>query len=108
MWGPVKVLIGIALTIVGVACLWRFAIGRCPGGVTVTSWFRTAERNRAVGGVWNSKHLMGWAWDVQPKNEKVRTWLESLGLKVLPMSAYPNHLHAEFQLSTPLRMVSWK
>jgi Peptidase M15 len=33
--------------------------------ITITSWLRPPEVNRAVGGVRNSQHLLGWAADIQ-------------------------------------------
>lgn len=33
--------------------------------ITVTSWLRPPEVNKAVGGVPNSQHLIGWATDIQ-------------------------------------------
>ena len=33
--------------------------------ITVTSWLRPPAINRAVGGVANSQHLLGWAADIQ-------------------------------------------
>jgi hypothetical protein len=35
--------------------------------ITVTSWYRDPQSNRAVGGAGNSHHLLGWAADIQIK-----------------------------------------
>lgn len=93
------------LVLIGV--LWRLGIARAPGGANVTSWWRTPKKNREVGGVVNSRHLLGLAWDVQPKNQQMWEYLEGLGLKVLPMDAYPEHLHAQFTLKTPF-LLAWR
>jgi hypothetical protein len=55
--------------------------------VTITSWLRPSGVNRAVGGVPNSQHLLGWAADIQidgynPHDvaDKLRqTWAGGLG-----------------------------
>lgn len=41
----------------------RVVFGNCP--ITITSWYRPTAVNRAVGGVSNSQHLLGWAADIQ-------------------------------------------
>ncbi len=38
------------------------------GPLTVTSWYRPPAINRAVGGVSNSKHILGIAADIRPAN----------------------------------------
>lgn len=41
--------------------------------ITVTSWLRPPAINRAVGGVRNSQHLLGWAVDIQIEGYNPRT-----------------------------------
>ncbi len=65
-------------------------------GGSVTSWVRSKKRNRLVGGVRNSKHLLGLAVDIvfdteEGKRKGVRE-LEGKGLKVLDER---DHIHVE-------------
>ena len=54
---------------------------------SVTSWLRTAHRNRLVDGVPHSAHLVGLAVDVIYDQglapEERREWAERLGLKLI-------------------------
>ncbi len=44
---------------------WRAVTGvQGFSGLTVTSWYRTPEKNRIEGGQPQSQHLFGLAWDV--------------------------------------------
>lgn len=54
--------------------LWR-------RGLTVTSWYRTPWHNKRVGGVPNSKHLIGAAFDVVPANNETLYQLRKIGFK---------------------------
>ena len=55
--------------------------------IHITSWLRPPDVNRAVGGVPNSQHLIGWAADIQIEgytphqvaNRLTHTWLGGLG-----------------------------
>ena len=62
------------------------------GGMNVTSWWRSTQKNFDVGGVANSLHLVGMAWDVVPVNASNVAKLRGLGLKVINEG---DHLHAQ-------------
>lgn len=55
--------------------------------ITITSWYRDPKSNRAVGGVRNSQHVLGWAADFQVEGydpndvaaKLRRTWAGGLG-----------------------------
>ena len=49
---------------VGMAILLRAILAL--KGYRVTSWFRSVDRNKAVGGARKSAHLIGWAADIVP------------------------------------------
>lgn len=61
-------------------------------GMRVTSWWRSPAKNTAEGGVYNSLHLIGLAWDVLPVNEANATILRNAGLRVIDEG---DHLHAQ-------------
>jgi uncharacterized protein YcbK (DUF882 family) len=48
-------------------------------GIGVTSWYRPAAINRAVGGVYNSQHILGSAADIYPldgREYEFELWLD--------------------------------
>lgn len=61
-------------------------------GLRVTSWFRSPWKNERVGGMWNSLHMIGWAFDVVPANEATASKLRKVGLKTLNEG---DHIHAQ-------------
>jgi murein endopeptidase len=56
-------------------------------GASVTSWWRTPSRNRQVGGVPHSAHLVGLAvdvvYDAPPPQTERQNWARRLGLKLI-------------------------
>lgn len=84
------VLIGAILgTVLMVGVVYRLWLGA--QGFTITSWWRTPEHNRNVGGVPNSLHLIGWAWDVVPVTRENELRLASMGLTTINEG---DHIHA--------------
>jgi len=61
-------------------------------GMTVTSWWRSFWKNVAVGGVENSLHMVGLAWDVIPPTGENALRLRAMGLTVIDEK---DHLHAQ-------------
>lgn len=83
-------LLALALAaLFGVGLFFRLAIAG--KGLQITSWWRSPEKNAAVGGARNSLHMIGLAWDVVPVTQENEDALRSLGLKVINEG---DHLHA--------------
>lgn len=61
-------------------------------GMTITSWWRSFKKNQDVGGVGNSLHMIGLAWDIVPVTNENAEILRSAGLKVINEG---DHLHAQ-------------
>lgn len=88
---PSSVLFVVASIVLGVSFYFRWKIEN--ENMQVTSWWRSTDRNRAVGGVMNSKHLFGWAFDVVPVNDITGAKLKRMGFaKVLNEG---DHFHVE-------------
>jgi len=74
---------------------WNRAVGSAwqrTGGFQVTSWWRSPERNREVGGSDVSQHLLGVAFDVLPRTSRVYQGLRSAGFQVIDEG---DHLHVQ-------------
>lgn len=61
------------------------------GPWTVTSWWRSPEHNRSVGGVDDSQHLIGTAFDVIER-PRIAEALRAAGFVVV---REPDHLHVQ-------------
>jgi len=86
---PILIFIGIAAVAVGAFFRWRLI----NENLSVASWWRSEEKNVAVGGVAKSKHLIGWAFDIVPVNDIVRAKLRRIGFaKILNEG---DHFHVE-------------
>ncbi len=88
---PIKIAIGILIFLVGVAVYFRLRIWL--ENLTVTSWFRSPSHNKRVGGVSNSLHLLGWAFDVVPVNPATVAKLRAMGFR--KVIAESDHVHAQ-------------
>lgn len=64
-WGVVEHLNELALFLDGMRKDWG-------SGINVSSGFRNDALNKAVGGVYNSVHRLGYAADLQPANGKMK------------------------------------
>jgi hypothetical protein len=60
--------------------------------VTITSWWRSPEENRRVGGHESSQHLIGSALDVAPPDGRLAEAFRRAGFTVIE---YPTHLHVQ-------------
>lgn len=61
-------------------------------GLTVSSWWRSPWHNHAVGGKWLSLHLIGWGYDVVPKNRALHEVLKVWPFKFVVES---DHIHLQ-------------
>jgi len=61
-------------------------------GMTVTSWWRSVGHNTELGGVSDSLHLVGMAWDIVPVTQENYDILQFAGLRVINEG---DHLHAQ-------------
>jgi len=63
---------------------------------TLTSWYRTPERNRAVGGARRSQHLLGLAIDLDtPDPDLVLELADLFGVVALDETATKSHVHLQ-------------
>lgn len=89
----------------------RVALG---GPIIVTSGFRSPAVNSAVGGVWNSRHLLGRAADIRTPPQFASSisfalWIESSGIPFTFLQSYHpergGHVHIDYLPSRPERSV---
>lgn len=71
-------------------------------GGSVTSWVRSVVHNANVGGVKNSKHLLGLAFDVvydatPPDESALRSWAHSHGVKLVRETKAGAFSHDHFE-----------
>lgn len=86
------ILAGIVLT----ALVLRLQVALFVPEALVTSWFRSPQKNKDVGGVKNSFHQIAWAVDVVPVDDFIDIKLAKIFPQVVIES---DHIHAEFDFS---------
>lgn len=78
-----------AVLILAVSSRYRLA----KAGLRVTSWWRSPWKNAEVGGVKNSKHVLGLAFDIAPSSISALQKLAPMGFaKVIDEGS---HIHIE-------------
>jgi len=75
---------------------WR-AVAGAQGfrGLTVTSWFRTPEKNRIEGGAEQSQHLFGLAWDLAVPRDSLQHLAQHLSAQGLVAVRERDHVHVQ-------------
>lgn len=63
-----------------------------PGPIRLTSWWRTPQHNRAVGGHRASQHLLGLALDLAGPLDEIERALRGAGLVTV---RYGSHVHVQ-------------
>lgn len=88
------IIFSIVMFIVFVAVAYRVALWL--RGFKVTSWYRTPWKNEDVGGVKNSRHLIGWAFDLVPGGPAaLKKFKDTFPLPVGDVVDEGTHLHIE-------------
>lgn len=83
----------LLLSIFSLGVLGRIIVSLVVPGARVTSWWRSYEKNVEVGGVKNSRHLIGLAYDVVPATAENTRRLEMIFPRVLDEKT---HIHASW------------
>lgn len=87
-----RVIIGILLSVLVIHFYFRRRIQALPG-VRITSAFRNPWKNEEVGGVLNSRHQVGMAFDVVPATLTTIQALRRIGFKKILDEG--DHIHVE-------------
>ena len=88
-----KIFLALISGILGLGVLGYFLIKilLSSSKYSITSWWRTPAYNQEVGGVSNSMHLVGLAYDVSPKPSEAE--LSKFWFFRTKIRSYPNHIH---------------
>jgi len=73
------------------------AVGGARGfsGLTVSSWFRTPEKNRIEGGAPESQHLFGLAWDLVVPRASIPHLVQHMRGQGLVAVQERDHVHVQ-------------
>ena len=82
----------VMAVVLALGLFYRWRILRIPGA-RITSWFRTPWHNEEVGGVVNSRHQLGLAFDVVPASAAVKNALTNIGFSLVLDEG--THIHVE-------------
>ncbi len=89
-----RLALSAVMFVVFVAIAYRVALWL--RGFKVTSWWRTPWHNEEVGGVKNSLHLIGWAWDIVPGGKVgIDDFKKRFPLPTGTVIDEGNHIHVE-------------
>jgi hypothetical protein len=87
-----RVLLAAIVLLIGLGLLYRTRILAVPG-LRITSWWRDPWNNERVGGVLNSRHQLGLAFDVVPATASTKRALQNIGFKKILDEG--DHIHVE-------------
>lgn len=88
----IRMIVGIVALMMVVHVIYRLRIQSIPG-VRITSAFRNPWKNEEVGGVMNSRHQLGMAFDVVPATLATKQALRKIGFKTILDEG--DHIHVE-------------
>ena len=87
-----RIVVIVAALILALGLFYRWRILQIPGA-RITSWFRTPWHNDEVGGVVNSRHQVGLAFDVVPASRSMSRALQKIGFALVLDEG--THIHVE-------------
>lgn len=91
MQNLIKPVLFLFLIIIFIAVYYRLRLAIA--GLRVTSWIRSPEKNKRVGGVPTSKHILGYGFDVSPDTIANVAKLKKIGFKKVLREG--DHIHVE-------------
>lgn len=88
---PLVFVVAVAIAWAVVVLIYRQKLKNA--GLTITSWFRGPWKNERIGGVSNSRHQLGLAFDVVPVNDATFAKVRAMGFKKVLRES--DHIHIE-------------